>query len=87
MHFLIGRGQRLDVVRTHATQLELEGAGWLEVTVDAVLFEVVTIAETEVFWILLRFEGCKGYSSNTSLLQFLEEEKKEIRLYDLLAGS
>lgn len=76
MHFLVGRGQRLDVVGTHATQLELEGAGWLEVAVDAVLFEVVTVAETEVFRILLRFERCKGYSPNASLLQFLEETKK-----------
>lgn len=47
MHLLIGRWQRLQIVRPHPVELQLKGARRLEMPVDPVFFKVVSVSVRE----------------------------------------
>lgn len=71
MHLLVGGGQRLQVVRPHPVQLQLEGAGGLEVSVDAILLEAVPLAVREELRELLVLERAEGDPADAAALELL----------------
>jgi len=66
MHLLIGRRKCLEIVSSHAVQFQLEGAARLEMPVDSILDEALSLAEGEELGKLSPLERGERNSSDAT---------------------
>lgn len=69
MHLLVGSRKRFEIVGPHSVQFQLERRSWLQMSVDAVLFETVAMTIREELGELLRLESYEGDPTYTARLQ------------------